>query len=974
MHGDPRFDGLVQRLGLNPDSKSVSTVRKQSKKTMLAVLPFTNLSGDPEQEYFSDGMTEEMITRLGRLRPELLGVIARTSAMRYKQTDKPIDQIGRELGVAYVIEGGVRRAGNSVRINAQLIQVSDQTQLWGDSYTRDLSDVFAVQAEVAEAIAESLAVKLLPQQQIARSKAPTESSAAYDAYLLGRNYWAKRTPESLYTAIDHFKRAIGLDANYALAYSGLADAWGVLPFYVPGPYSEMNAEAMKAAERALALDPSLAEAHVSIALVLGNMGDRTAGNEHYRKALEIDPNIATAHQWYGQVLATDGQFEEAIDEFEKAIALDPLAAVMRLDYGLCMRLARRWEEAGEQLNKALDLQPDLRNAATELMWVHLGMGDHAAAAASFENNLTLLGQPASHIATFRQTYQSSGLKRALVDWLELFRSEDSIPHSPAEHAGYLAWCGENDRALKWLERAVQEQDPVISLVKYSRAYDNLRDDPRYDELLRRIGREPTAKPRSDTEPPNQKTRLAILPLTDNSPKPQAWLASGLADAISTRLGRVSASKLGVLGPETTTYYAQPGKSIKDLCQGLNVDFVLRGSIQNIGNDVRITANLIHADDLTSIWSDEFKGTLDDPFALQSMVAEKIIAGLPFELTGEEQARFKNRYTANPKAELAYMQGHFFGPYNSVENLSRAVSYYERAIEIDPEYALAYCGLVNAKCGLAAWGALRTPEIRSEMEETVARALALDDTLAEAYVSAGVVATWLNWDWPAAETAFERAIELNPNIADVHHQYGYLLVYVGRYDDAIRRYEQAIELNPVSSTYRSSLGMLYAGLGRLNEAEQLFQKAFEFGDDNGDASFWLADVRQKQERFDDAVEIMERAVLSKDQPELASLCFLGNAYAMAGRMDDARKQLAEMHKLKGEMRGHYMWFGELHAALGEKDEAFRWLEQALAEREAWLPHLRFDPGLIHIRSDPRFAELHRKMGLGHVALTVPTTAP
>ena len=197
--------------------------------------------------------------------------------------------------------------------------------------------------------------------------------------------------------------------------------------------------------------------------------------------------------------------------------------------------------------------------------------------------------------------------------------------------------------------------------------------------------------------------------------------------------------------------------------------------------------------------------------------------------------------------------------------------------------------------------------------------------------------FLNWDWPAAEAAFERAIELNPNHAHTYLEYGHLLALVGRYDEAKERFEEAIRLNPVSSAHVSGLGMLYAGFGRLNEAESMLQEAFELNKDNEDAFVWLADVRQKQGRFDDAVEIMERAVFSREHPELALRCFLGNAYAMAGRMEDARGQLAEMHKMKSEVPGHHIWFGELHAALGEKDEAFRWLDQALAEREAWLPH-------------------------------------
>ena len=489
LRDDPRYVDLARRMGFEPDSKSSSTAKDENKKTMLAVLPFANLSGDPEQEYFSDGMTEEMITRLGRLRPALLGVIARTSAMRYKNTNKSIDAIGDELGVAYVVEGGVRRAGSSVRINAQLIQVSDQTQLWGDSYTRDLSDVFAVQAEVAEAVAKALAVELLPQHVTASAKKPTDSAAAHNAYLLGRSYWAKRTPESLYAAIEHFKRAVELDPYYALAYSGLADTWGVLPYYVPGAYGKINAEAKKVAEEALALDDSLAETHASMALILGERGNWKAANEHYRKATAIDPNYATAHQWYGQSLANQRRFDEAALELEKAITLDPLSAVMRISYGGAMRLARRWDVAIEQLTKAIDLQPNLAGAANELTFAYLGKDDHAAAAASFENCLTVLGQSPSLIARFRRTYETAGIKVALVEWLELFRDEDSLPRGAAAHAESLAWCGEKDRAFEWLERAVQQQDPLVLNVETNHAYDKLRDDPRYTRLVKRIANE-----------------------------------------------------------------------------------------------------------------------------------------------------------------------------------------------------------------------------------------------------------------------------------------------------------------------------------------------------------------------------------------------------------------------------------------------------------------------------------------------------
>jgi tetratricopeptide (TPR) repeat protein len=363
------------------------------------------------------------------------------------------------------------------------------------------------------------------------------------------------------------------------------------------------------------------------------------------------------------------------------------------------------------------------------------------------------------------------------------------------------------------------------------------------------------------------------------------------------------------------------------------------------------------------------------FRTQAEVAEAVAKALAVELLPDALQTLEAMPATDSAAHDAYLRGRFFAPWaGRVEDQSRAVSYFEQAIEIDPEYALAYCGLVDTECFLATWGILATSQIRSEMMATVARALALDDTLAEAHASAGLVATFLNWDWPEGEAAFQRAIQRNPNIASTYDDYARLLVIVGRYDGAKNRYEQAILLNPVSSSHLSGLGVLYAGLGRLSEAETLLQKALKFDKENPEASVWLADVRQKQGRFDDAVRIMERAVFSVDDPELAMRSFLGIAYALAGRMDDARKQLAEMHKSKEEVPDHHVWFGEIHAALGEKDEAFRWLDQALAAREAWLPHVRFDPGTSHIRSDPRFAELHRKMGLGHVDLSLPRNTP
>jgi len=488
LQNDPRVAELMRRGGFTPVRQPPVLKRQQPRKLMLAVLPFDNLSGSPDQEYFSDGMTEEMITTLGRISPAKLGVIARTSAMRYKGASKGIDEIGRELSVGYVVEGSIRRAAGRVRISAKLIQVSDQTQLWSNSYERDLADVFKIQVQVAEAIAESLAVELLPDRQAARAKPPTDISAAYDAYLLGRSYWAKRTPDSLHTAIEHFERAIELDPGYALAYSGLAETWGVLPWYVPGSYDKMNAEAARAAERALALDDSLAESHVAMAVVLLSRSDLYEADEHFRKAAAIDPNNATAHQWYGLMLAVQGHYDEAVKEYEKAITLDPLSAVMHEDYSAGMLFARRFDKAIEQGKRALDLQPEFFNAASDLMWAYIGKGDHDEAATSFETYLRITHQPAEAVAAFRRTYNASGLRSGFSEWLESSGDAAGPPGlGSGRRAALYAWCDEKDQAFEWLNRAIDRKDLLTIFIEAHPAYDNLRDDPRYANLLKRIG-------------------------------------------------------------------------------------------------------------------------------------------------------------------------------------------------------------------------------------------------------------------------------------------------------------------------------------------------------------------------------------------------------------------------------------------------------------------------------------------------------
>lgn len=280
---------------------SRSPIRQGASGTrfMLAVLPFQNLTGDAGQEYFSDGLTEQMITQLGNLDPQHMGVIARTSVMHYKNSPRPVDKISRELGVQYVIEGSVRRNSDKVRITAQLIQANDQTHLWARQYDRDLKDLLALQAEIAQEIADEIQLTLGEQRhaQAAGSRLTPNSYQAYDLYLKGRYFWNRRTPEGFKDAIKYFQQAIAQDRDYALAYAGLADCYTLLPGYSEIPQTELLPKARSAAVKALQLDEGLAEAHTSLALITENYDwDWQTAEKEYRRAIELNPNYATAHQ------------------------------------------------------------------------------------------------------------------------------------------------------------------------------------------------------------------------------------------------------------------------------------------------------------------------------------------------------------------------------------------------------------------------------------------------------------------------------------------------------------------------------------------------------------------------------------------------------------------------------------------------------------------------------------------------------
>ena len=464
------------------------TAHPPAGKIMLAVLPVQNLSGDPEQDYFSDGLTEEMIAQLGRLQPQRLGVIARTSAMRYKRTTKAIDEIGRELGVAYILESSVRREANRVRITAQLIQVRDQTHLWAENFERDLADVFAVQSDVSRRVADSLALQLLPAQHAALTRAPTRNPEAHEAYLKGRYYWEKRGQANLQKALDYFEQAIQEDPTFALAYAGLADTYFILADNIYLPNREVCPLARASAEKALALDDGLAEAHASLGGVLTNCEWDWAGAEkELRRAIAEDPAYSPAHHWYAVLLASIGRDDEAIAQSQQARQLDPLSPRINTGLGLRLYLARHYDEAVSQLQKAVELHPDHPFSHMYLGLTYLAEKRYNEAIAEFQVELKIEASHPDAISGLGCAFAGAGQRGdALRSLEELLKLDQQKGVAARAIALLYAALGEKDQAFGWLETAFKRKEARMFWLKADPRCDTLRSDPRFQNLLRRM--------------------------------------------------------------------------------------------------------------------------------------------------------------------------------------------------------------------------------------------------------------------------------------------------------------------------------------------------------------------------------------------------------------------------------------------------------------------------------------------------------
>src|SRR5437773_2005774 len=478
---------FLGRYGFRNASPSSSELPRKS----IAVLPFDNLSEEKGNAYFAEGIQDEILTRLAKVAD--LKVIARTSTQRFKSAPENLPDIAKQLGVANILEGSVQKVGDQVRVNVQLINAMTNAHLWADIYDRKLTDIFAVESDIAKSIADTVRAKLSSSAEHVLASRPTENPEAHELYLRGRYFWNRRTGANLQKAADYFQQAIGKDPAYALAYSGLADCHVLLPAYAElgsNPRDELP-KALESARKAVELDDTLGEAHASLARALASDLQLPAAMSEFKRAIELNPNYATAHQWFGECLQSQGHLEEALVELKRAQELDPLSLIINSVLGFALDTVGKSDEAIAQLHKTIEIDPNFVNANGQLGNVLEHRGRLKEAIVEYEKCVNSVAPDPIDLANLAAAYFLADRKQEAQQLWDKLKSLSKRQYVPAYSMAVVQLAfGNKDEAIRLLEKSYEDRAPFDSAdlgwILVDHRLDPLRSDPRFIKLITRI--------------------------------------------------------------------------------------------------------------------------------------------------------------------------------------------------------------------------------------------------------------------------------------------------------------------------------------------------------------------------------------------------------------------------------------------------------------------------------------------------------
>jgi len=992
-----------------------STMPAAVQQNSLAVLPFANFSAEKDSDYLSDGLTEEITSALSRLPG--LKVAARNSAFAFKGRHENARTIGEALGVTMLLEGSVRKSASQIRVTAQLVNVADGYQVWSESFDRDVSDVIAVQDEIARRIAERLRMEIGAQTSAAMIQRRAVNPEAHVLYLQARHFWNKRTRGDLEQAIQLFRRAIDTDPTYADAHAGLAATYVIVPGYAYRPASEYLPLARSAATRALELDPTSAEAHTVLGDAATQLSDFDNAISHLRRAVELNPNYATGRQWYGEALVEIGQMEGALGEYRKAEELDPLSPVIRYCIAEWYYLAGRNEEAIVEANRAVAIFPEFPGLRKFFAQALMRKGMYREALE--EVNLARAGTPGAparlDLLAFCQARlgNESEARRVLAeleDWQK--RGYELNEELGYAHVGLRQY----DRAVEAFERFAISGILCRSSLRNPLLMDELRDHAGFQALLRKLELKPSPLPdksrtitptngpaiavqpaatpanrrvnpvlaigttlvlgslmgagwvllhsrhasdfsqgKSTAAPlPIQQNSVAVLPFDNfSAEKDTDYLSDGLTDEITTALSRQPGLK--VVARNSAFTFKGRKEDLRKVGAALGVATLLEGSLSKSGRQVRVTAQLINAVDGFHLWSETYERSIDDLMAVQEDIAQQIAGRLH-----GESVPIKRQVVA-PEAHKLYLQGRVFWNKRTEAGLRKAIDLFQQAIEKDPTYAAAHAALASSYMLLPEYSeGLRASRYRPLVRASANRALELDPSCSEANAVLGLLLDHER-DHARAEDHFRRSIQSDPNYATGHHWYGLCLELSGRREAGLAEFQKALDLDPLSPIIHTTIPEWYY-FGRdydraIAEARHVIETFPNFP---AARAMLILPLILKGQLREALAEIDKARELVPDQP-LALLHVRGFCLARLGQEAEARKILAELDQLRQQGKPMEAPMATIYQGLREYDKECELAEQ-MRLTEGVDEEVLVDPMLDEVRHLPGFQAFLQRAGL------------
>ena len=933
-----------------------------SSDTALAVLPLKliDLPGtDSGSDYLGTGLADALITRLSSIRR--FAVRPTSSVLRYSAETDPL-LAGRELGVAFVLDGRIRHGGDRIRVTLQLLNVTDGTTAWAEQFDEKFTDVLTLEDAISAHVAEAIVPHLTTDERLNLAKRGTDDPQAHEAYLRGRAQWNKFTEEGFAKAIVCYHQAIAIDPEYAAAHAAIAEYYNWLGIFSVLPFSECAIAAYEAAATAVELDPSLAEAHGALGQAkLSRDFSWDSAERQLFKAIELNPNYAPVRTWYAFQLAMEGRFTEALREAQTGVSLDPFSIISRFSVLWCLYHARRFDEALTMARERLQTEPGnimLRYGTSYLL---SAIGRHEEAIAAARKSIEMMGKASHTLGRLAAAHAEAGdvdSAEAVLREMEEVASRRYI--SPYHGALVNCALGRNEPALDLLERALELKDAWILWAAVDPEFDRLHGHPRFDNLLRKLNHRLASLPMLPIESRLGQESIAVLPFKVlTSPIENTgdeYLGVGLADALITRLSNV---RRLVVRP-TSSVLRYRGVTVDPLVAGrdLHVDYIVDGSLRRVGDRLRVTAQLMHIGEGTTRWAEQFDEQSTDVLQIEDSISERVTTALLPQLTGDERVQLSKRGTENPEAFESYLRGRYYWSTYTESGLARAIECYNHAIELDPNYALAYTGIADYYNWLGVFGVKPFKECSEAAKQAAQKAVDLDTAAAEAYSALGFATVTHDFDWSVAEAHHRRAIEINPNYATGHHWYSFHLQMTGRFDDALREILRARELDPLSPGVVQALGWCYYQARRFQESVATYENMLEAAPDFAYGLATFAWTLRGAGRGDDAVAASEKALQLSGGGQFF-VSGLGASYAVAGRADDARAALRQLKEISARSYVSPYHTALIHMQLGEPDRALALLKEAHRINEGWLVWLGVEPTWDALRGDPAFEELLSK---------------